>query len=43
MHARVAEALLDLFDGLVKLDLGIGRAEVPDAFWVHKNHILLTA
>ena len=43
LHLRITEALLYLLNGLVKLNLGIGRAEIPDALGVHKDHVLLAA
>ena len=42
-HIGVAEALLDLLDRLVELNLGIGRPEVPDALGVHEDDMLLAA
>src|SRR5467141_2824803 len=42
-HLRITEALLYLLNGLMKLNLGVGRAEIPDALGVHKDHVLLTA
>ena len=40
-HLGIAKTLLDLLDRLVKLDLGIARPKVSDAFWIHENDMLL--
>ena len=41
-HGGIAQALFDLLDGLVELDLQIVPREVPDSLGVHKDHLLLT-
>src|SRR5262249_33649786 len=40
-HVGIAEALLDLLDRLVELDLRVCGTEVPDALGVHEHDVLL--
>src|SRR6266446_4973636 len=42
VHAGIAEALLDLLDGLVELDLGIRRSKVPDTLGIDKDDMLFS-
>ena len=41
VDARVAKTGLDLLDGRVELNFGIGRAKVPNVLRVHKDDVLL--
>ena len=43
LYSRVAETLLDLLDRLVKLNLWIIRRDVPDAFRVNEDYVLVIA